>query len=153
MTPKTNSAAIGSAVARNSAARLAAVQAVYQMGLNDQKAPEVIAEFVAHRLGKTVDGEDMVLADGVLFDKIVRGLGERSDDAKHLVAHALNGRAVEPLLHAILLCGGYELMAHGTIDVPLIISDYVNVAKSFYEDGAPQLVNGVLDSIGKTVRS
>lgn len=159
-TPKTNSAAIGSPVARATAARLAAVQAVYQMGLNDQTAAEVIAEFKLHRLGKPVDGEAMVLPDGTLFEDIVRGLSYRTDDAKGLLAGALGKRGVEgksagvePLLHAILLCGAYELMAHGMTDAPIIISDYVTITKSFYDDGAPQLANGVLDAISKAVRS
>jgi N utilization substance protein B len=160
MTAKDNSAAIGSPIARKSAARLAAVQAVYQMGLNDQKAPEVIAEFMEHRLGKSVDGEAMVRADGILFEQVVRGLELRIEDAKELVTKALGKRSsegksagVEPLLHAIMLCGTYELMAHGMTDAPVIISDYVNVAHSFYEDSAPQLVNGVLDTVSKAVRS
>lgn len=154
---KENSAAIGSPIARLTAARLAAVQAVYQMGLNEQTAAEVIGEYKLHRLGKPVDGEAMVLADGVLFEDIVRGLSHRTDDARSLLNNALGkrgeGKGVEPLLHAILLCGTYEVMAHGQYDAPVIISDYVNVAKSFYDDGAPQLVNAVLDAVNKAVRS
>lgn len=161
MPPKQNSAAIGSPIARKSAARLAAVQAVYQMGLNNQKAAEVIGEFIDHRIGKPVDGEAMVLADGNLFAEIVRGLESRLPDARELVSQTLAKRsaeegksgAVEPLLHAILLCGAYELMARGMTDIAVIISDYVNVAHSFYSDGAPQLVNAVLDNIAKAVRT
>ena len=160
---KDNSAAIGSPIARLTAARLAAVQAVYQMVLNDeQTAAEVIGEFKLHRLGKSVDGEDMVLADGVLFEDIVRGLSHRTDDARGLLTAALGKRGegpdgkakgVEPLLHSILICGTYELMAHGQYDAPVIISDYINITKSFYDDGAPQLVNAALDSVNKAVRS
>lgn len=165
MSAKENSAAIGSPLARKSAARLAAVQAVYQMGLNQQNAAEVVGEFVEHRIGKPVDGEAMVRADAELFADIVRGLEKRTDDARTMVAQALSRRnsasqdgegktkGVEPLLHAILLCGTYELMAHGMTDAPVIISDYVNVAKSFYDDGAPQLVNAVLDTVAKAIRS
>ena len=156
---KSNSAAIGSPIARLTAARLAAVQAVYQMGLNEQTSAEVIGEFKLHRLGKPVDGEDMVLADGLLFEDIVRGLSHRTDDARELVSNALGKRGegksagVEPLLHAILLCGTYEIMAHGQYAAGIIISDYVNIAKSFYDEGAPQLVNAVLDAVNKAVRS
>lgn len=162
MSSKQNSAATGSAIARNSAARLAAVQAAYQMGLNDQDAAGVIAEFLAHRIGKAVDGEAMVHADAELFAAIVRGLEERTADARGLVAQALARRntdadapakGVEPLLHAILLCGTVELMVHGTTEAGVIISDYVNVAHSFYADGAPQLVNAVLDTVNKAVRA
>ena len=159
---KENSAAIGSPIARLTAARLAAVQAVYQMALNDQNAASVIGEFKLHRLGKPVDGEDMVLADGILFEDIVRGLSHRMDDARGLLDAALGKRGegqdgkvkgVEPLLHSILICGTYELMAHGQYDAPLIISDYINISKSFYDDGGPKLVNAVLDSVNKAVRS
>lgn len=156
---KDNSAAIGSPVARASAARLAAVQAVYQMGLNGQQAGDVIAEFKLYRFGKTVDGEDMVLADGTLFENIMRGLDQWRTEAETLVEKALakrnpEGKAakVEPLLHAIMLCGAYEMMGHGLTDAPIIISDYVNVAHAFYEGGEPGLVNAVLDSINKAVR-
>lgn len=156
---KENSAAIGSAVARASAARLAAVQAVYQMGLNDQKAGDVIAEFKLYRLGKTVDGEDMVLPDGVLFENIMRGLDQWRAEAENLVDKALAKRnadgkvsKIEPLLRAIMLCGAYEMIGHGLTDAPIIISDYVNVARAFYEGGEPGLVNAVLDAVNKAVR-
>jgi N utilization substance protein B len=160
MTSKENSSALGSTVARKSAARLAAVQAVYQMSLNNQTAADVIAEFIDFRIGKSVDGEKMVAADGALFTEIVKGLDAREDDATDFVKKAMETRSiagksniVEPLLESILLCGAYELMANGTTDAPIIISDYVNVAHSFYADGAPQLVNAVLDTINKAIRS
>lgn len=157
--PAKKQASTGSKIARASAARLAAVQAVYQIDLNEQRAGDVIAEFKLHRLGKAVDGDEMVLPDGNLFDDIVRGLDARRPDAEMLVDKALERRAnagkglgVEPLLRCIMLCGAYELMAHGTIDAPIIISDYVNVAHAFYEGKEPGLINAVLDAIAKVIR-
>lgn len=152
----------GSRIARMSAARLSAVQAVYQMMANEQRAKDVIDEYMQHRLGKPVDGHNMVLPDGVLFKNIVSGVGTRMDDLRGIIDASLVSQndakannslsSIESLLGSILLCGAYELMAHHETDAPIIISDYIEVTHAFYEGNEAKLVNGVLDRVKDTVR-
>ncbi|MCB9991323.1 MAG: transcription antitermination protein NusB [Rhodospirillales bacterium] len=151
-----------SQIARYSAARLAAVQAIYQQKSTDQSISSLIEEYKAYRLGQPVDDQAMVLPDGVLFEKIVRGVADRKEDLRGIVDTFYGAQkdvkvidsalSVEPLLDSILLCGTYELMAHHETDAPIIISDYINVAHAFYEGGEPRLINGLLDKIRQALR-
>lgn len=152
----------GSRIARIKAARMSAVQAVYQMAETGQGAESVIGEYKLHRLGKPVDGHDMVMPDGVLFEKIVAGVKERETDIDGLIdtARGASNSAkssesaafIEPLIRSIVQCGGYELLAHTDTDAPLIISDYLDITHAFYEGGEARLVNGLLDAIRHAVR-
>jgi N utilization substance protein B len=153
--PKTSSP---SATAKRNAARLMAVQAVYQMAVNRKEPVFVVDEYLFLRTNMEVDGEMLVEPDGVLFKNIVLGVSERLDDLKNIVSSNRPRKegqvhADEPLLEAVLLCGSYELLAHHDVDSPVIISSYVDVAKAFFEGGEPGLINGVLDSIGKIMRA
>ena len=150
---KTSSA---SPKARATAARLAAVQAVYQILSNDQSAKSVIEEYKMHRMGQPVDGTDMVVPDGVLFTDIVNGVYDRMNELEAYISN-VSGRALEekprePLLHAIMLCGACEIASNPDVDGPIIISDYLDVTHAFYEQGEARLVNGVLDKLFKALR-
>jgi N utilization substance protein B len=148
----------GSAIARNSAARLLAVQAVYQMHKNEQDAKTVIREFLDHRAGVDVegDGEVMVSPNQEHFSDLVQGVEEHINQLGEMVSHnrgeKKSGQKTEPLLNAIFLCGAYELMMMPKIDAPVIISDYLHVTHAFYDENEAKLVNAVLDSLKKTVR-
>lgn len=142
----------GSKKARTTAARLASVQAVYQMDLNKQRASSVIEEFLLHRAGMQVDGDEMVPPDGALLREIVSGVESRRAEVDPLVSERLEGREVEPLLRSVLLCGAYEILSHHDIDIPIIISDYLHVTSAFYEGKEAKLVNAVLDGLGKVLR-
>ncbi len=147
-----------SATAKRNAARLMAVQAVYQMAVNKKEAPFVIDEYLFLRKNMVVDGEALVEPDESLFKDIVLGVAGRMEDlqgivvanrpVKEGVAHA-----DEPLLASVMLCGSYELLAHQDIDFPIIISSYVDVAKAFFSGHEPGLINGVLDSVRKVTRA
>jgi N utilization substance protein B len=141
----------GSQKARNTAARLAAVQALYQMRGNDQKAASVVREYIDFRLDEKLDGEAMVSPDKELFSALVTGVDSRRDDLATMIEAAAE-RKVEPLLNCILLCGTYELLAHGEIDAPLIISDYLHVTDAFYDQSEKKLINAVLDRLAKNLR-
>lgn len=147
-----------SAVAKCKAARLMAVQAVYQMQVNEQKeAAFVVEEYLVLRKGMEVDGTEMVKPNDTLFRKIVTGVSERLEDLSGIVEANRPRKeeskpAREPLLEAIFLCGAYELLAHGDIDFPVVISSYVDVTKAFYSGNESALVNAVLDSIRKVCR-
>ena len=144
----------GSAKARNSAARLLAVQAVYQMHKNEQNAEAVIREFLEHRAGMEVDGDVMVPPNEEHFINVVKGVEEHIEQLQDMVKQNRKEGAAqaEPLLKALFLCGTYELMVLQTIDFPVIISDYLHVAHAFYDENEAKLVNALLDSIRKTVR-
>ncbi|QQG35218.1 MAG: transcription antitermination protein NusB [Micavibrio aeruginosavorus] len=145
--------------ARNSVARLAAVQALYQLKNNDESVPMLIEEYRQHRLGKPLDDIEMVRPDSLLFERILKGVTEHGATVQDMLAAALNKDGqqksvpAEPLLNAILSCGALELMAHQDVDAPIIIDDYLNITHAFYDQGEHKLVNAVLDRIKAMTRS
>jgi N utilization substance protein B len=145
----------GSPKARRAAARLAAVQVLYQMRLNHQDAPSALKEFITDRSGKKIDGAKMITPDEETLDAIVRGVQERWADIDAVLAKTLaDGKRekVEVLLECILRAGISELLSGGT-DIGIIINDYLNVTASFYDGHEPKLVNAILDKVAKSVRS
>lgn len=155
----TKSTSRGSLKARKTAARLFAVQAVYQAIQNKEPPSKLHDEFITHRIGMDLEGADesggqMIAPDQPLFRSILSGVTERWGDLQQIIQPRLKvGNAVEPLLTAILVCGAYELMAHHDIDAPIIISDYINITGSFFDASEPKLVNAVLDALSKELRS
>lgn len=147
-----------SGTAKKKAARLMAVQAIYQMAVNHKDSPFVVDEYLFLRTNMDVDGETMVEPDGVLFTAIVNGVSERHNDLREIVSANRPRRegqseADEPLLMGVLLCGAYELLAHQDIDAPIIISTYIDVAKAFFSGNEPSLINAVLDGVRKVTRA
>ena len=142
--------------AKKASTRLYAVQAVYQMHTNDQAASDVVEEYIQHRLGQDIDDFEGMPADGKRFKEIVLGVDDKKEGLKDILSRARSSDDSkmgqnEPLLYAILLCGAYELMTNDAVDPPIIISDYIDVAHSFYEGGESKLVNGILDKINKVI--
>jgi N utilization substance protein B len=140
-----------------SAARLAAVQALYQREMEGTALPTLLHEFHHHRLGATIEGEEYADAEVDFFDDLVRGADARREEIDGLIAGRLaEGWSIERLdrpMRQILRSGTYELLAR--IDVPTgsVISEYVDVAKAFYDKRETAFVNGLLDSIAKAVRT
>lgn len=159
LSAKTESSSKPSATARRKAARLMAVQALYQMSVNRKEPLFVVEEYLHLRRNMEVDGETMVEPDTELFRNIVLGVAERLEDLEGIVAANRPSRGEdvpvveEPLLMSVFLCGTYELLVRVDIDAPLIISSYVDVAKAFFAGKEPGLVNAVLDSIRKVTRA
>ncbi len=146
-----------SATAKKISARLHAVQAVYQMAMNEQKAKETTLEYLAHRAGMTVDDDTYVIPDGALFESIVKGVEDKQEELAATLSSFLkkddeSARKMEILLKSTILCGLYELMMHQDIDAPIIINDYIEVAASFYDDKAKAIVNAILDNAAKQYR-
>lgn len=151
----------GSKKAQALAARLAAVQAVYQAALNPQDTKPAIDEYKRRHMGQPVDEQDMVPPDETLFSRVISGLETRRSDVEALVDGALSasgpGRnprdlSGEPLLKAILLCGATELLIRPEIDPPIVISDYIEVTHAFYDQGEHKLVNAILDKIKSSLQ-
>lgn len=146
----------GSAKARRSAARLAAVQCLYQMRQNGMDAEQVLGDYVNNRLGFEEDGDVYVAADTVLLRSILTGVEERSTVLTEMLNNALNESRTlerqEQLIQCILLCGAEELFAHPETDTALILSTYVDVGKAFYEGREPAMINAALDALSKAIR-
>jgi N utilization substance protein B len=141
---------------KRSAARLAAVQALYQIDLTGEPVAAVIAEFVKHRLGREIDGENYGEADASLFTDIVRGVVDRQTDLDRIIGAALTPEwpleRLEVILRAILRAGAYELFARPDVPARVIISEYLDIAHAFFAGKEPGLVNGVLDRLARTLR-
>lgn len=138
-------------------ARLAAVQALYQMDVGEASLTSVISEFTAFRLGKEIDGEQYRDADEQWFKHIVAGVVADQKFLDPFIHTALTEdwplKRIDSLLRAILRSGAYELLRRKDVPPKVIISEYIDVAKAFYEDDEPGLVNGILDRLARELRS
>ena len=137
------------------AARLAAVQALYQMDVGRQSLEDTLGQFNAHMLGREVEGEQYLPADADFFRQIVSGVIKSQLDIDPTVDKALSndwpvGR-IDATLRAILRAAAFELLRRRDIPAGVVITEYVDIAKAFYEDDAPGMVHAVLDTIAKQV--
>ena len=138
------------------AARLAAVQALYQFQMEGTREAILLDEFHRHRLGMEIDDEKFAKAEVAFFDDIVKGVIARRDEIDELVSSKLaDGWSLARLdktMLQILRCGAWELMARADVPTGAAISEYVDVAHAFFEAREAKFVNGVLDSVAKAVR-
>lgn len=138
------------------AARLAAVQALYQHDMEGTPAVQLLHEFHQHRLGATIEDAEYAEADVDFFDDVVRGaLARALEIDSRIIARLASGWSLERLdkpMKAILRCGTYELLARADVPVAAVITEYVDVAHAFYDKREAGFVNGLLDAIGKDVR-
>jgi N utilization substance protein B len=139
-----------------SAARLAAVQALYQQEMEGTPVPRLLKEFHDHRLGATIEDERYHDAERDFFDDIVSGVSARlADIDAKISANLATGWTLERLdrpMRAILRAGAYELIARPDVPVGSVISEYVDVAHAFFDKRESGFVNGLLDAIAKQVR-
>lgn len=144
-----------------SAARLAAVQALYQQQMEGTALVRLLDEFHQHRLGRTIDEDafdeaEYAEAEVPFFDDVVRGVDARRDEIDALVAGKLaSGWSLARLdrtMLQILRAGTYELLARADVPAPVAINEYVEVAKAFFDDGQAKFVNGILDAVAKDAR-
>jgi transcription antitermination protein NusB len=140
-----------------SAARLAAVQALYQQEMEGIGVAALLHEFHHHRLGQPIDGVDYAEAEVAFFDDLVTGADARRDELDALIAGRLaQGWSLARLdkpMKAILRAGAYELAARADVPVATVISEYVEVAKAFFDPRESGFVNGLLDAIAREVRT
>ena len=140
-----------------SAARLAAVQALYQMEMEDTPLAKLLHEFHQHRLGATIEDETYEEAEQDFFDDVVTGADARRAEIDGLISQRLaEGWTLERLdrpMRAILRAGAYELVARPDVPVATVITEYVDVAHAFYDKRETGFVNGLLDAIAKAARS
>jgi N utilization substance protein B len=139
-----------------SAARLAAVQALYQQEMEGTEPARLIHEFHHHRLGATIEGDTYAEAETSFFDDLVSGALARREEIDALISERLaegwNLERLDKPMKAILRVGAYELIARPDVPVASVISEYVDVADAFYDKREKGFVNGLLDAIAKVAR-
>ncbi|MGH6833718.1 MAG: transcription antitermination factor NusB [Methyloceanibacter sp.] len=139
-----------------SAARLAAVQALYQMDMTGIDLSQVIAEFETFRLGKEVEGCQFREAEAGFFRDLVEGVVREQLRIDPLIDHQLAAgwrlTRVDSILRAILRAGAYEILVRGDVPARVIISEYVDIAHAFFAEEEPKVVNGILDKLGHKAR-
>ena len=140
-----------------SAARLAAVQALYQMEMEATPLAKLLREFHEHRLGATIEDDTYAEAEVDFFDDLVTGADARRSEIDALItARLAEGWSLERLdrpMRAILRAGAYELIARPDVPVATVITEYVDVAHAFFDKRETGFVNGLLDAIAKAARS
>lgn len=139
-----------------SAARLAAVQALYQHQMERTPTARLLDEFHRHRLGEIIDEAEVAEAEVDFFDDLVAGVIARKDEIDELLvtrlAQGWTLARLDKTMLQILRCGAYELIARPDVPVGSAISEYVEVAKAFFDDREAKFVNGVLDALAKDAR-
>jgi transcription antitermination protein NusB len=139
-----------------SAARLYAVQALFQMESSGQTVEAVTREFETHRFGAVYDGDEMAEGDVDHFRALVNhavNLQARIDQMtdRALVAAWPLGR-IDPVLRALFRAAGGEVLETGT-PPKVVITEFVDVAKAFFPDGKEAgLVNAVLDHMAREAK-
>ena len=138
------------------AARLAAVQALYQRQMEDTPQARLLDEFHQHRLGQEIEDAQYAQAEVDFFDDLVCGVIARNEEIDALLRERLaQGWSLERLdktMLQILRAGTYELLARADVPTGTAISEYVDVAHAFFDEREAKFVNGVLDAVAKAVR-
>ena len=138
------------------AARLAAVQALYQMDIGGTGVLEVVAEYEEHRLGQELDGDTYLKADPSWFRSIVAGVVRDQQKIDPIIRGSLLESwplsRIDSTLRAILRAGTFEILDRKDVPVAVIVTEYVEIAQAFFEGEEPKIVNAVLDRIAKQVR-
>ncbi|MBW3098773.1 transcription antitermination factor NusB [Pseudohoeflea coraliihabitans] len=138
------------------AARLAAVQALYQMDVGGTGLLETVGEYEAHRLGQEVDGEQYRQADPAWFRAVVSGVVDMQRELDPMVRGALTEdwplSRLDATLRAILRAGAWELLKKRDVPHAVIVNEYVDVARAFYAEEEPRIVNAVLDRLARRLR-
>ena len=145
-----------SKIQARAAARLAAVQALYQHEMEAIALAPLLDEFHTHRLGAEIDEDQYAQAEVAFFDDVVKGVFARRDEIDALLSQKLVERwslaRLDKTMLQILRAGAYELLARADVPTGSAISEYVDVAHAFFDQREANFVNGVLDAVAKAVR-
>lgn len=140
-----------------SAARLAAVQAHYQLLMAETPNLELVTnEYIDHRLGAELEGEQFVEADSVLFADVLKGSWDRRQEWREIIEPYLSNEwtfeRLDKILLAVLCAGCYELAARVDVPTAVVINEYVDVTHGFYDRAEASFINGILDRAAKALR-
>ena len=142
---------------RRGAARLAAVQALYQMDLAATPLNEALGQFEAHWIGREVEGEEYLPAEAAHFRDIVRGVVDDQRRLDPMIDQALQKswplKRIETVLRAILRAGAYELDRKPDVPARVVVTEYVDVAHAFVDGSETGMVNAVLDQLARQLRA
>ena len=142
---------------RRGAARLAAVQALYQMEVAAKGLNEIVAEFESHWIGREVEGSQYLPAEAAFFREIVGGVVRDQRALDPLIDAALSKgwplKRIEALMRAILRAGAYELQHRPDVPVRVVVSEYVDIANAFVDADETGMVNAVLHDLGARMRT
>jgi N utilization substance protein B len=142
---------------RRGAARLAAVQALYQMDLAATSLDDILTEFEKHWIGREVEGEQYLPAEAAFFREVVSGVVAEQRKLDPLIdsalAHGWPLKRIETVLRAILRAGAYELDHRRDVPARVVVSEYVDVAHAFVDADETGMVNAVLDQLARQIRA
>ena len=142
---------------RRGAARLAAVQALYQMDIAGKGLNDILAEFESHWLGNEVEGDTYLPAEAAFFRDVVSGVVRDQKKLDPLIDEALSKgwplKRIEAILRAVLRAGAYELEHRKDVPGRVVVSEYVDVANAFVDREETGMVNAVLDALARRFRA
>lgn len=141
---------------KRAAARLLAVQALYQFDMEGTLLPTLLDEFHRHRAGMEIDEAQFAQADIAFFDDVVKGTVARRDEIDGLIGDKLSDgwslARLDKTQLQILRAGVYELLARADVPTGAVISEYLDVSHAFFDARDTKFVNGVLDAVARVVR-
>ena len=142
---------------RRGAARLAAVQALYQMDIAGAGINDIFAEFESHWLGNEVEGDTYLPAEAAFFRDVVSGVVRDQNKLDPLIDEALSKgwplKRIDAILRAVLRAGSYELEHRKDVPGRVVVSEYVDVANAFVDREETGMVNAVLDQLAHQLRA
>ncbi len=140
-----------------STARLAAVQALYQMDIAGIDLNKVIEEFREHRLGHELDGEQYAVADARFFRDVLEGVVEQQRTLDPMINDSLAEgwrlSRIDSILRAILRAAAYELFRRDDVPAKTVINEYIDITHAFFQGEEPKAVNGILDNLAHSLRA
>ncbi len=142
---------------KRGAARLAAVQALYQMDMAGTGLNKILAEFESYWIGREVEGAQYLPAEAAFFRDIVSGVVREQRDLDPLIDDALSKswplKRIEAVLRAVLRAGAYELIHRSDVPARVVVAEYADVAAAFVERDETGMVNAVLDQLARRLRA
>jgi N utilization substance protein B len=142
---------------KRGAARLAAVQALYQMDLAGTGLNEILAEFESHWIGREVEGAQYLPAEAAFFRDIVSGVVQEQRELDPLIDEAVSKgwplKRIETVLRAALRAGAYELIHRTDVPARVVVAEYADVVAAFVERDETGMVNAVLDQLARRLRA
>jgi N utilization substance protein B len=142
---------------KRGAARLAAVQALYQMDLAGSGLNEILAEFESHWIGREVEGAQYLPAEAAFFRDVVSGVVREQRELDPLIDDALSKnwplKRIDTVLRAALRAGAYELIHRRDVPARVVFTEYADVAAAFVERDETGMVNAVLDHLARRLRA
>jgi N utilization substance protein B len=138
-------------------ARLAAVQALYQLEVSGAGVESVVREFRDHRFDSDLEGEPLARADEPFFAELARGVVDAQRDIDIVITQRLAAgwklERIDATVRAILRCAVFELRNRPEIPREVVIDEYMEITKSFFSGVEGAFVNGLLDSVPRDDRA